>query len=89
MYYSFSGGCASHTKKIKGKQKLQSASKTLKRNLEVSYDISVASDEEAPELSQRLQDLQIHESIMNELKEKYITFSNYYLGKFSIFIGVI
>lgn len=53
-----------HTRKNKGKQKLQSATKRLKRKLEVSYNVDLSSSDEECESS-------LFRKMMLELKEKY------------------
>ena len=55
------------SKITKGKQKLQSATKALKKKLEVSYEVPLgsSSDEEID-----LKDLKLYQSVMQELKEK-------------------
>ena len=62
------------SKITKGKQNLQSATKTLKRKLEVSYKVPLgsSSDEEID-----LKDLKLYQSAMQELKEKFQNSQSY------------
>ena len=57
VYLYVLGGQASNSKKIRGKQKLYSATKAIKGKLEISYDVSITSDEDLPEHSNKLEDM--------------------------------
>ena len=54
--------------------KLRSASRTLQKKLDQSYDVNVSSTEDSKEeelKKKKMTDLTLHEGIMGELKDKF------------------
>lgn len=64
--------CAAR-KKARGLEKLQSATKTLKRKLEVSYEVTLSSDED----DNTIKDINLYNGMMTELKEKFLSSQSY------------
>jgi hypothetical protein len=68
----------SWSKRTKGKQKLASATETLKRKLELTYEVPLDSSESDSELSPSdKSDLQLYRKMMNELREKFNNSQSY------------
>ncbi|CAM1303136.1 CDS1 (predicted) [Pycnogonum litorale] len=63
------------TKRTKGKQKLASATRTLKRKLELSYEVPLYSSDSDDE--QCAKDYQRYQSVMTQLKEKFVQSQSY------------